>query len=321
MITPTKWDGKKITKPGIYSGIPIETYHGDICDGPSVSSSGLRKIVNDSPADYWDGCYMNPDADPFEESAALLMGRAVHHLILGEKNFAASFVIQPDTYVHEKDGVKPWSNNAKVCKTWRAEQKEAGRSVLTKGDVETIRGMAKSLARDELVNAGILNGLVEHSIFWKDRLTGIWVKSRPDTIPTHSGDVADLKTIMGVDYQDCVRSIDDNGYYQQAGLVRQGLREVLGIEVSTFTFMFAAKKRPFSTRPMILHDDDMALGDQANRVGLDVMARCLREKVWPGPGRGPGRDIAEYVRLSDFARERVEHRLMRLKDTFELNRK
>lgn len=320
MIKPTPWDGKKITKPGIYSGIPIETYHGDICDGPSVSSSGLRKIVNESPADYWDGSYMNPAAEPFEESAALLMGRAVHHLILGEKNFAASFVIQPDTFVHEKDGVKPWNNNAKVCRAWHAEQRAAGRSVLTKNDVETIRGMAKSLARDELVNAGILNGLVEHSIFWKDRLTGIWVKTRPDTIPTHSGDVADLKTILGVDYSDCTRSLDDNGYYQQAALNRQGMHEVVGIPVSSFTLMYVAKKRPFSTRPMIMKDEDMALGDLANRTGLDVMARCLKEGVWPGPGRGPGRDIAEYIQLSQFARERIEHRIMRLKDTFELNR-
>jgi len=36
-----KWDGKQITKPGLYGSIPLELYHaGNICDGPSVSSSG-----------------------------------------------------------------------------------------------------------------------------------------------------------------------------------------------------------------------------------------------------------------------------------------
>ena len=39
-----KWDGNQITTPGMYSGIPLDSYHrGDICDGASVSSSGLRK--------------------------------------------------------------------------------------------------------------------------------------------------------------------------------------------------------------------------------------------------------------------------------------
>jgi len=34
----TKWNGKPITKPGWYSGIPIETYHSaGICDGKAVS--------------------------------------------------------------------------------------------------------------------------------------------------------------------------------------------------------------------------------------------------------------------------------------------
>ena len=40
-----RWDGQKITEPGIYSGIPLEgeglSYHGDICDGVAVSSSFL----------------------------------------------------------------------------------------------------------------------------------------------------------------------------------------------------------------------------------------------------------------------------------------
>ncbi len=36
----TRYDGQPITAPGIYSGVPIDTYHGpDLCAGPSISSS------------------------------------------------------------------------------------------------------------------------------------------------------------------------------------------------------------------------------------------------------------------------------------------
>ena len=46
----TKWNGKKITKAGWYSGIPIERYHSaDLCDGPAVSSSNLRTCWSKSP--------------------------------------------------------------------------------------------------------------------------------------------------------------------------------------------------------------------------------------------------------------------------------
>ena len=326
-MKPIKWDGQKITQPGIYSGIPIDLYHGDICDGPSVSSSGLGKIVDESPADYWATSYMNPeredDEDAADESSALLLGRAVHHLILGEKNFKSAFVIQPQTYTSEKDGEKPWSNNAKVCKEWHAEQRRAGRAVLTKSDAETIIGMAKSVGRDEMVQAGILKGLIEHSIFWKDKKTGIWLKARPDNIPAYaiaeggrSADISDLKTIINVQWKTIDKAIEDRGYYRQAALNRLGLREVGGIDVSSFTLVFVGKKKPWSTRPIILKPGSLDKGDEVSRVGLDVMARCLADKAWPGPGRGPARDIAEYAELSEWAVNRIDARLQRLKDTF-----
>lgn len=324
-----KWTGGKITKPGIYSNIPIDVYHSDCCDAPSVSSSNLRTVVNESPADYWDTSYLNPDAEKSEfiENEALLLGRAVHHLILGQANFAAEFIIQPETYVAskgpDKGEKKKWTYAASDCKEWRDLQRKAGKSILTVAQVEIIKGMAKTLARDEMVKLGLLNGLVEHSIFWKDKKTGIWLKIRPDTIPVivrggSSVDVSDLKTIVGVAYEDMEKSYDENGYYMQAALIREGLKEVLKMSVSTFTLQFVEKKRPFSTRPVILDEDDLDLGDTANRTGLDVMARCINDNSWPGPGRGPGRDIMEKLKLGKFRRERIEARIMRLKDTFEI---
>lgn len=326
-IAILKWKGGKITQPGIYSDVPIDVYHSDCCDGPSASSSNLRAVVNESPADYWDTSYLNPEVEKkeFEESEALLLGRAVHHLILGQKNFAGEFVIQPSKYPDAKGGQSKWTYAAEFCKDWRAEQRKAHKSILTAEQVETIKGMAKTLAKDEMVKLGLLNGLVEHSLFWKDKKTGIWVKCRPDTIPviTRTGasvDVSDLKTILGVDYSDMEKSYDENGYYMQTALIREGLKEVLGLEVATFTLLFVEKKRPFSTRPVLLDEDDLALGDQANRTALDVMARCMVAKSWPGPGRGPGRDIMEKLKLSDWRREKIEARLMRLRDTFELTK-
>ena len=82
------WDKKPITRPGLYSGISLSEYHrGDICDGPSISSSGLRTIFTKSPAHYWAASPLNDDPDDDVEdesdSQALIFGSAVHHLILG----------------------------------------------------------------------------------------------------------------------------------------------------------------------------------------------------------------------------------------------
>src|SRR6516165_9526480 len=73
-VEAIKWDGKAISKPGIYSGIPLEVYHSQkICDGPSVSSTGLRRtleINGGSPLHFWDEWSGNPDcAEPEDKPA------------------------------------------------------------------------------------------------------------------------------------------------------------------------------------------------------------------------------------------------------------
>jgi hypothetical protein len=41
-----EWNGATITSPGVYSDVPLDIYHSqEICDGPSVSSTGLRRVL------------------------------------------------------------------------------------------------------------------------------------------------------------------------------------------------------------------------------------------------------------------------------------
>ena len=68
-LKTTVWNGDPIRNPGIYSGLPLEDYHADICIEPSVSSSGLRTIYDQSPAHYWVSSPYNEHAitrDPVE---------------------------------------------------------------------------------------------------------------------------------------------------------------------------------------------------------------------------------------------------------------
>ena len=307
-IIPTPWDGHKITKPGLYSNIPLVQYHGDITDGPSASSTTLRKIFNESAAEYWDESYLNPKREDKEDSEkkAFVMGRAVHHLILGESGFAQAFVERPETYRNEKGEVKPWSGNANVCKKWLRDTQATGRSVLKTDEIEDIRGMAISIGKNPLVKQGVLNGLVEQSLFWKDKKTGIWLKARPDVIPTSSGEVTDLKTTTSVQRDDLVRTIGDLGYHQQAALIGEGLFVVLGIQMTTFTLLFVKKTRPYSCREVFLKDGAIVDGAACNTFALGVMADCLKTGNWPGPGEETG---GEFMDISDYRRKQIELRL------------
>jgi hypothetical protein len=116
-LTVRKWDRRPIVMPGIVSGIPISTYHSaGITEGPSISSTGLRAIYNPaahhstSPAHYWITSPHNPKRAEVDETASIILGRAAHHLLFGEKAFKELFAIRPATI----NGVK-WHGSKPEC--------------------------------------------------------------------------------------------------------------------------------------------------------------------------------------------------------------
>lgn len=279
-----KWDGKPVSKPGIYSNISLETYHGQwICDGPSVSSTGLRRVLEcngGSPAHFYDEWSGNPNAAEPEDKPHFMLGRAAHFLFLeGSKRggaFSQRFAIRPDEYPDYK---------TKDARNWRDEQMARGKVPLTDDHVEAITGMAKQIAVNPLA-INLLRGDIERSIFYKDKKTGLWVKARPDVIPNDSGDFSDLKTTTRTSFPLLMHAVGEHAYHQQAAVIREAAAAVLGLGMTSFSLVFVESKRPFCVRIVVLDPRDIDLGHRQNRKALDIIADCIKAKCWPGPGDG-----------------------------------
>jgi len=295
------WNGKAISQPGLYSGVALDVYHSqDICEGPSVSSSGLRRILEingGSPAHFyyeWSGQKQKDDDEAGrEEKEALVLGRAAHHLLLGQPNFRKHFVVSEHEY---------FRTNA--AKEWRAAQT---RTIVRQQHVKIIEGMAAALAKNELLHPGkdrhgLLGRYTECSGFWRDDETGIWCKIRPDAIPTDSGDYADLKTTISVQHVDLSRTIADLAYHQQAALVAEGSEKVIGVPMAHFTFVFVEKAPPYCVQIVEVNRGDIAIGQAQNHAALRLLRRCIDAKDWPGPGAGHIYELS----LTDRYRQRAE---------------
>lgn len=304
-MTDIAYTGGKITEPGIYSRVPMLRYHAaDICDGPSISSSGLRKIIHKSEAHYWCDSPLNPHRiGTDDDKEAFVLGRAVHHLILGEPYFTKLFVEQPDEYDSGK-GWKAWHNGADKCKRWKAEQGRQGLTILTHQQIDNIRGMALALGQNPLVRAGILNGKIERSMFWKNKESGIWLKARPDAIPNDSLDFADLKITTSTRFEDLVATIGKFSYYQQGALIGEACRRVMGKEMASFSLVFVEHKPPYTTRVVQIDPEDLKRGADLNKQAIARFWRCLKNGEWPGPG-GVQHD-AQSISLSTRVRENVD---------------
>lgn len=284
-----------IGKPGVYR-LSLAEYHGQPTSGPSISSSGLRRIFKQSPAHFWAHSSLNPDRVEDEETQALLLGRAAHHLLLGEDDFSTLFIARPDCW-------DSW--RSKDAKRWKEQQEADGRTCLLPGQLEQIRGMARSLAKHPLIQAGILNGEIEQSLIWKDKETDIWCKARPDAVPNDSGDFADLKTTTSVRDEALQRCIADFGYHQQGALITNGYTAITGNKATSFSLVFVEKEPPFCVRVVTLRDDDLARGERQNNAALRIFARCLETNEWPGPGRAD----AEYLGLPPWEQTRIDYEL------------
>lgn len=278
------WDGKQITKPGIYSGIPMSKYHSpDICDGPSLSSTILRKSEKLSLDEVWDVFPGNPDRDESDDDKeAFIKGRARHTLFLGESGFREQFLVRPED---APDGKGKWHGNNNSCKKWLADAKLDGKSVLKPDELPNIHGAAKKLTSHPAIAAGLLSGLVEHSIFWKDPKTGVWLKVRPDVLPIHCAMIVDYKGAAAVQRQDCKKAINEHGYYMQLALVAEGLFQVAGavIKDDDHILVFQKWTRPFTINVKPLTTEAINRGHQQNRRAIDRIAACLASGIWPGP--------------------------------------
>ncbi|MDO9471927.1 MAG: PD-(D/E)XK nuclease-like domain-containing protein [Caulobacter sp.] len=301
----TPWNGEPISADGVYD-LTMDAYHGQPCEGPSISSSGLRTIWEQSPAHYWIDSSLNPNrAVDDDERPHFSLGRAAHHLLfLGRKGFDQEFATRPAKW-------KDW--RTAEAKEWRAEQIKAGMTIITDHELELIAGMARSLAEHPMVKSGILDGDVERSLIWKDPLTGVWLKSRPDNITTDGGDYSDLKTTVSVSDHALQRTIADFHYQMQGALVGEASRTVLGVEMQSFTLVFVEKAPPHCVRVITLSDEDLRRGAQQVRAAADIFARCVATGRWHGPG-GDQTDAATLP-IDTFKAKRIDERLEILKAT------
>lgn len=310
------WDGQPISVPGIYSGVDMATYHGaNLCVGPSISSSGLRTIFTKSPMEYWIRSPYNSSALSPIDSRAFIVGRAAHHLCLGEADFSRHFIIRPAEYEDAKTGeMKKWTAAAHVCKAWLKAQADAKLEVVTPEELETIKGLAgiqpwqkglddSGLLNNAVVRAGALHGLVEHTIVAQDPETGVWIKARPDVIPTDSREASDFKTTQTVESRKLQMALDDLRYDMQGEIVSRCLEQAEGFRLDSFALIWAAKPEPHEVAVRELKPCDMDESAADNQAAIRTFALCMERGKWPGVGGGE--EDARYLERSDRSRDRA----------------
>lgn len=298
-------DGVQVTEPGLYK-CSMEWYHSQgICPGPSVSSTGLRK-AHKSPHSFWKTSDMNPNRyPPKPDSESLILGKAAHALILGDEVFDDKFCFVPDDAparptatqikAFKRDG--EWSESAQERADFWIPFDEAaeGKLELKSEQVQRIQYMAENLANEPLAVEMLVSDMVEVSMIWQDQITGLWIKSRPDALPSNGYDFGDLKTFApkGRDLiLSAIRSTTDFEYAMQMGLAIDSAEHVMGVHTSRCGLVFTQTSEPYEAIPISLNEDTLYWARVLCRDGINKIAHGIETGEWPGVTDGK---ITEYA--------------------------
>lgn len=269
--------------PGMYDQLPADEYHRD----PALSASGMKLLLDP-------GCpalYRHDRDNPQPPKATFDFGHAAHRIVLGDG--AKLRVLDYDDW------------KTKAAQQAKREAREEGAIPLLPQDMDRARAMAAAVRAHPLAGPLFRGGRPEVSLFFKDPVTGVSLRSRLDWLDDQRRGRAimtDLKTIgTGVDLEHIERAIYDYGYHVSGVQYEEAVKALgLAAEDAVTTLVFVCKEPPFLVRVVQLPFDAIKVGRAKRRAAINRFKECSDS------GRWPGYDEVAYAGLPPWAQAREE---------------
>lgn len=262
----------KTLTEGIHRGLSNEEYH---ADRSALSSTALKLIDKKTP--YHLRSYL--DSPPAEPTPALRMGAAVDCLTFEPELFDKQFVVAPKSLNRRtKEGKETW-----------AKLQADKRTLLTDAEHQEALGTAKAIRSNPVWVDLSHTGEAQLSFVWRDPVTGLLCKCRPDWYDEETQTVIDLKTARDADPEKFSKAVADYGYHIQAAFYSDGIR-ACGKPVKRFIFGVIEKpddRNTFEASPRLmafyeLSIEDIDAGRDSYVSSLAAVNFCMINDEWEG---------------------------------------
>lgn len=254
-------------KQGFYERFPVDGYHMDPCETPSLNYSTAKAIIQESP---WHAWRRHPrlGGDRFTATPKMDLGSIAHALLLRQPVENAE-IINADNY------------KKKSVQSERKEAKEAGKLVVLQREIDSLYiGLAQM--RRNLSAAGIeLDGDAEMTVIWNADCP---CRTRMDHISRNRQTILDLKCTESANPQFLERHIVDMCYDVQAAAEIEAVETILPELEGRVSFadVFIEIEEPFFVVVADHSESMLSLGRarwaRAKRKWMD----CLETNTWEG---------------------------------------
>lgn len=262
---------------GLHEGVSKEIYHQRVV---GLVSKSVLDLVDHTPATLkaW------LDGYDSEETRALFLGSATHCAVLEPERYGDEYAVEP-VWGDLRATDATTKEDAKANKTrrdeWRAEY--GGKILLSADDADMIAGMAASLRRHPKASRMLVHGIAESTIRWRDPVTGLECKCRPDYYRRDIKLCVDLKTTEDASPLGFARSVAKYRYHVQGPHYAAGFEAINEpIERERFVFVVVEKAPPHLVACYRLSEDAWLRGRMALARNMGRLADCIENDTWPG---------------------------------------
>ena len=247
---------------------------------PEISKSDLDLLARSPLHLKMKNELKNPPSD------ALILGSAVHKLVLERKDFLNEFKIAPGADKRTKEGKAIHEEFLK---------KLGEKTPISWASIKTAIKIAASVSSIKETAKLLKDGLAEQSYF--SEINGVAVKCRPDFYNEKIGAVIDLKTTSDASASGFARSVASFNYHVQAAFYSDILRS-LGKEVNYFLFIAVETKAPYFVGFYELDAAAIEQGRKAYLELLELYKYCKERDEWWGYAKKDGDKIEAVQTLS-----------------------
>lgn len=223
--------------------------------------------------------------NPRKDTPALMLGRALHTLVLEPAKFGAEYA------VFSGDGTRA----SKEYKAFAGANE--GRTVLKADEYDGI--LAAALALREYAPAAEYltapDAIAERSVTWTDTRTGLLCKARPDLVVPSLRAVVDVKSTASADPHRFGLLAGRMGYPLQMEHYAAGVEAVYGWEPERIVFLVVEVDAPHDCGALMMDGLHRRQARKDLDALLDRLAECRRTNEWPG--RYPS---AGFIQLPDY---------------------
>lgn len=273
-----------ITKPGVYTDVSPERYHGQLTPTPSMSAGMAHALDRTCPAKMVHESYLNPDYEP-PTAKHFDIGSAAHLIVL-----------EPEQLRHRIHEVRYANYQKEQAQVQRDHARHMGKIPLLTRELAKVQAIRERLLSHPLTAKAFIGGRAEQTVVARDPKKGVWLKCRPDYAPPDWSDIVDLKTTYSAHPEALRRKAFDDGWFMRAAWYLDVIHAATGIMPNRYWFVCVETDPPYLVNLARVSDRGIGWGRKANRFAIDTFAKCLTDDTWPDYAEQPTvLDLPEYA--------------------------